>query len=178
MDLAPGEHILFSGHPSWRSILGFYIKGVLVTVVAGALAAGITRIADDHVKWGIVAVVVIVLAALTVLVGLVKRISTTYTISNQRLSIQHGLLSRERQEARLDRVQNVNTRQSFLERILQVGTVDFDTAGSDDYDFSFTGVADPEDITKTVHLAQREATGGDGTAAPATATAEQPTSPQ
>jgi uncharacterized membrane protein YdbT with pleckstrin-like domain len=172
MDMAPGEHLLFKGHPSWRSILGFYIKGVLATAIAGAIAAGVTRIADDHVKWGVVAVVVIVVAALVVLVGLLKRISTTYTISNQRLSIQHGILSRERQEARLDRVQNVNTRQSFLERILQVGTVDFDTAGSDDYDFSFTGVADPEDITKTVHLAQREAAGDDGTSAAPAAPAQ------
>jgi uncharacterized membrane protein YdbT with pleckstrin-like domain len=160
MDLSPGERVIYEGHPSWRSILGFYIKGVLATAIAGAIAAGVTRIADDHVKWGVVAVVVIVVAALVVLVGLLKRISTTYTISNQRLSIQHGLLSRERQEARLDRVQNVNTRQSVFQRLLQVGTVEFDTAGSgDEYDFAFTGVADPEDIAKTVHLAQREASG-------------------
>jgi uncharacterized membrane protein YdbT with pleckstrin-like domain len=170
MDLAPGEHMLFSGHPSWRSILGFYIKGALAAVVAGAIAAGVTRIADHHVKWGVVAVVLIVVFALVVVAGLIKRVSTTYTISNQRLTIRHGLLSRDTQEARLDRVQNVNSRQTLLQRILQVGTVEFDTAGSgDEYDFAFRGVADPEDITKTVHLAQRDAP--DGTAAaPATTT--------
>jgi uncharacterized membrane protein YdbT with pleckstrin-like domain len=167
MDLAPGEHLLFSGHPSWRSILGFYNKGLLLAIVGAAIAAGVTRIADDHVKWGWVAVVFVVLFALTVLVGLVKRIGTTYTISNQRLSIQRGILSRDRQEARLDRVQNVNTRQSVFQRLLQVGTVEFDTAGSgDEYDFAFSGVADPEDIARTVHLAQREASGA---AAPDTA---------
>ena len=158
MDLAPGEHLLFKGHPSWRSILGFYIKWTLLAIVAGAIAAGVTRIADHKVKWGVVAIVLVVAVVLMVVAGLVKRLGTTYTISNQRLSIQRGIFSRQRQEARLDRVQNVNTHQSFLERILQVGTVDFDTAGSgDEYDFAFTGVADPEDITKTVHLAQREA---------------------
>jgi uncharacterized membrane protein YdbT with pleckstrin-like domain len=168
MDLAPGEHLLFSGHPSWRSILGFYIKGVLIAIVAGAIAAGVTRAADDHVKWGIVAIAVVVLFVLTVIVGFLKRIGTTYTISNQRLSIQRGILSRDRQEAQLDRVQNVNTRQSILQRVLQVGTVEFDTAGSgEDYDFAFTGVADPEDISKTVHLAQREASGAPEHGAPA-----------
>jgi uncharacterized membrane protein YdbT with pleckstrin-like domain len=157
MDLAPGEHLLFKGHPSWRSILGFYIKWTLLAIVAGAIAAGVTRIADHKVKWAVVAIVLVVAVVLMVLAGLIKRLGTTYTISNQRLSIQRGIFSRQRQEARLDRVQNVNTHQSFLERILQVGTVDFDTAGSEEYDFAFTGVADPEDITKTVHLAQREA---------------------
>ena len=71
-----------------------------------------------------------------ILVGLIKRISTTYTITNQRLHIQRGIIARHVQETRLDRVQNVNTNQG-VERILQVGTVDFDTAGSGDSDFAF-----------------------------------------
>jgi len=39
MDLEPGERIIFQGHPSWRSILGFYIKGVAVVFIAAAIAA-------------------------------------------------------------------------------------------------------------------------------------------
>jgi hypothetical protein len=34
MDLEPGEHIIFQGHPSWRSILGFYLKGLVIVVIA------------------------------------------------------------------------------------------------------------------------------------------------
>ena len=26
---APGEQVIFQGHPSWRAILGFYLKGIL-----------------------------------------------------------------------------------------------------------------------------------------------------
>ena len=37
----------------------------------------------------------------------------------------------------------MNTDQGPLERVLRVGTVDFDTAGTDDSDFTFTGIADP-----------------------------------
>ena len=48
------------------------------------------------------------------------------------------------QQTRVERVQNVNTDQSVLDRILRVGQVDFDTAGTDDSDFTFRGVADPE----------------------------------
>ena len=52
-------------------------------------------------------------------------------------------MSREMHETRLERVQNVNSRQRPLERILRVGTVDFDTAGSASYDFRFRGVDHP-----------------------------------
>jgi hypothetical protein len=38
MDLEPGEHVIFQGHPSWRSILGFYLKGLALVVVAAAIA--------------------------------------------------------------------------------------------------------------------------------------------
>ena len=43
MDLHPGEQIVFEGHPSWRSVLLFYVAGVALVAVAaaiGALASG------------------------------------------------------------------------------------------------------------------------------------------
>jgi uncharacterized membrane protein YdbT with pleckstrin-like domain len=156
VDLEGDERLIFSGHPSWRSILGYYLKGLLVAAVAGALAALVTRIADDHVKWGWVAAVVIAVLVVVLLVGFLKRIATTYTITTHRLHIRRGIIARRVQQTTLDRVQNVNTRQSVLERLLQVGSVDFDTAGSGDYDFTFAGVDDPEDVVHAVHEAQRE----------------------
>jgi uncharacterized membrane protein YdbT with pleckstrin-like domain len=77
-------------------------------------------------------------------------------VTNQRLYIRHGILSKRVQQTRIGRVQNVNTAQSLLERILRVGTVDFDTAGSDDSDFRFTGISDPSGVVAAVDRAQRE----------------------
>jgi uncharacterized membrane protein YdbT with pleckstrin-like domain len=105
---------------------------------------------------GVVAAVVAIAFGLLVVVGLLKRISTVYTITNQRLNIRRGIISRKVQETRLERVQNVNTEQSVLERILQVGTVDFDTAGTSDSEFAFVGVAQPEKVMAAVDEAQRE----------------------
>ena len=39
MNLGPGEQVVFEGHPSWRAILGFYIKGILIVGVIAALVA-------------------------------------------------------------------------------------------------------------------------------------------
>jgi uncharacterized membrane protein YdbT with pleckstrin-like domain len=156
MDTEAGEHVIFEGHPSWRSILGFYVGGALLVALAGAIAAGVTRATGDKVDWGAVTVVVIVAAAVLLIVGLIRRIATTYTITNHRLHIRRGLISRHVQQTRLERVQNVNTNQSVIQRVLQVGTVDFDTAGSGDSDFAFVGVAQPEKVMTAVDKAQRE----------------------
>jgi uncharacterized membrane protein YdbT with pleckstrin-like domain len=156
MDPEPGEEVFFHGHPSWRSMLAFYIKGFFIAVLAGVIAGIVTRIAGSSVSVPLVVAVVLVVFVVLVVTGLVRRIATTYTITNRRLTIDIGLLSRALHETRLERVQNVNTRQSVLERMLRVGTVDFDTAGSADFDFAFRGVSDPRQIVRTVDRALHE----------------------
>lgn len=156
MELEPGETILFEGHPSWRSILGFYLEGLVAVVIAGAIVAAITRATGDEINTGLVAAIAAGLLVIVLVAGYVKRLFTTYTISNHRLHIRRGIVSRAEQQTQVSRVQNVNTNQSVLERVLQVGTVDFDTAAGDDYDFQFAGVADPREVVEAVHRAQRE----------------------
>lgn len=147
MDLQPGEEIVFEGHPTWRATPSFAVKAlvfVVVAVVAGfliaeALGAGIAAF---------VAVDAVILAALA------KRNATHYVVTNQRLHIRKGLLSRQVQQTRLDRIQNVTTRQSLGERLLRVGTVEFDTTHEEDGDMTFEGVANPSAIVAAVNRAQ------------------------
>jgi uncharacterized membrane protein YdbT with pleckstrin-like domain len=98
-----------------------------------------------------------VLVAFVLAFGLFKRTATTYLVTTQRLYIRRGLLSKRVQQTRIDRVQNVNTEQSLRERLLRVGTVDFDTAGTDGSEFRFVGIADPANVVNAVDRAQREA---------------------
>jgi uncharacterized membrane protein YdbT with pleckstrin-like domain len=98
-----------------------------------------------------------VLFAVMVLVGFVRRMATNYMITSQRLYIRRGILSKSEQQTRIDRVQNVNTNQTLVQRMLFVGTVDFDTAGTDDSEFRFVGVSSPGKIVQAVDRAQREA---------------------
>ncbi len=147
LNLSPGERVIFQGHPSWRAILGFYLKGIAIAAVVGVVA----RLFD--VSGGTVFLLVLVIIGLTVLIGFVKRVATTYTITDRRLNIKRGIVSREVQETRLERVQNVNFNQSVYQRIVQIGDVDFDTAAGDDYNFVFAGVANPEQVVESVDQA-------------------------
>ena len=151
MDLHPGEEVVFEGHPSWRALLSFYLGGVVVAAVVGV----IVLLAVSTVA-GIV--VGVALFAVVLVVGFVRRMATTYLVTTQRLYIRRGILSKREQQTRIDRVQNVNTDQRLRDRILRVGTVDFDTAGTDDSEFRFVGIANPSSVVRAVDRAQREAT--------------------
>jgi uncharacterized membrane protein YdbT with pleckstrin-like domain len=153
INLHPGERVLFEGHPSWRAILGFYLKGLLVAVILGVIAK---LIWSD----GTAFLVILVVLALTILIGFVKRVATTYTITDRRLNIKRGIISKEVQETRLERVQNVNYRQSVYQRLMQIGDVDFDTAAGDDYNFVFAGVANPGEVVEAVDKATGVASAG------------------
>jgi uncharacterized membrane protein YdbT with pleckstrin-like domain len=151
MELRPNERELYEGRPSWRALLTFYAGGIglaiLVLVVVGVLADSM----------GTAAPIAAVIAGLTLLVGYLRRIGTRYLITSQRLRISRGIIRKNVQETRLERVQNVNYNQGILDRITGVGTVDFDTAGTDDSEFRFDWVNDPEGVVRTVDHAVEEA---------------------
>src|ERR1044071_1960975 len=148
MDLHPGEEIVFEGHPSWRGVLSFYLKGLAVALVIGAILL-------FAVSTGIGILAFAIVMVLVILLGLILRMATRYVISTERLNIRTGILSKHVQQTNINRVQNVNTQQTFLDRILRGGPVDFDTAGTDGSDFTFRGVANPAGIVAAVDRAQR-----------------------
>lgn len=153
--LGPGERVLFEGHPSWRSILDFYLKGFAITAALALIVALGSSVIGDETNESLVVLVAIAGVGITVLVGFVKRVATSYTITNRRLHIKKGIVSRTIQETRLERVQNVNVSQSVIQRLFQIGDVDFDTAAGDDYNFIFAGVAEPADVVEKVDEATR-----------------------
>ena len=159
MDLRAGERALYEGRPSWRALMTFYVLGiglaVVVVVVLGILADNL----------GLAIPIAVVIVALTLLIGFLRRVGTKYLLTTQRLRISRGIVRKNVQETRLDRVQNVNYNQGMLDRMLGVGTVDFDTAGTGtrDADFRFEWINDPESVVRSVD----EATHAASTAPPA-----------
>ncbi|CAB4926267.1 unannotated protein [freshwater metagenome] len=128
--------------------MSLYLKGAAIGIVLGA----ILWFAVSHAA-GVIALIAVV--GVAVLVGFIRRVFVRFTITDQRLRIQRGMISRRVQQTRIDRVQNVTTRQSIAERLLRVGSVDFDTAGADDANFIFNGVDDPHKVVTAVDQAQR-----------------------
>ncbi|MEA2440965.1 MAG: hypothetical protein QOH76_2389 [Thermoleophilaceae bacterium] len=161
MELHPGEHVIYEGHPSWRSTFGFYLLGLLV--VAAAVAIGAVA---DQTGIGLAAAGVILLVVL--LVGWLRRITTRYLITNRRLQIRRGILAKHVEETRVERVVDVTVHQGVLDRILQIGAVDFDNASAQQGDlFRFAGVAGPERVVRAIDRVHEE-----GRSEPAASTGE------
>ncbi len=143
LNLRADEHPLYEGRPSWRALMSFYVTGLI-----GAAALGLIVGLIGSTATGVL--VDVVAAVLVIVVGYVRRIFTKYLVTTRRLRITRGIISRKVQETRLDRVQNVNYEQGVIDRLFKVGTVDFDTAGTDDSEFRFEWVNSPEAVVRAV----------------------------
>src|SRR3954464_655717 len=150
MDLHPGENVIYEGHPSWRSILSFYLMGLVVIAVAVVIGV----VADQS---GIGIAAAGVLAVLVLIIGWLKRITTRYLITNRRMQIRRGLIARHTEETRIDRVIDVSVHQGVFDRILRIGAVDFDNASAQQGDlFRFAGVANPERVVRAIDQVHEE----------------------
>jgi hypothetical protein len=67
LKLSPGEQVIFEGHPSWRAILGFYLRGLFVTLVVGAIVGAIAIAFVGIWVLGAATLVYLVVAALRAL---------------------------------------------------------------------------------------------------------------
>jgi uncharacterized membrane protein YdbT with pleckstrin-like domain len=153
MDLHPGEHVIYEGHPSWRSTFGFYFMGLLI-----AVAAVVIGVVADKSGIGLAAGGVILLVVL--IVGWLRRITTRYLITSRRLQIRRGLLAKNVEETRVERVVDVTVRQGVFDRLLRIGAVDFDNASAQQGDlFRFAGIASPEDVVRAIDRVHEESRG-------------------
>jgi uncharacterized membrane protein YdbT with pleckstrin-like domain len=145
--LIRGETMIWHGRPSWRSEISFYLRWATIGAIplAVILVARAISSADWSIPLGVGIFLVVLLVA--VLIGFMRRYFTQYTITNRRISIRRGVLSKNEQTAHLERLQNVTIHQSLFDRVFHVGMVDFDTAGGDsDANLRFWGIDDPHDL--------------------------------
>ena len=152
MELSEGERLIWRGHPSMRSSLLYFVKWGFLAIVPISIA-GILKLNDQgtgiaYWKW---VVITLVLLVIVVAIDTVRRALIDYVVTDHRIRIRRGVLSREEQSAAIERVQNINTSQSLMDRILGIGEIDFDTAGTESTQASleFSGVARPHHLVRT-----------------------------
>ncbi|MGH2905669.1 MAG: PH domain-containing protein [Solirubrobacterales bacterium] len=154
MELMNDETVIWEGHPTWRAMLAFHIKGFAIAIAAALLLVAIRWIGADISTFMIV-LLVLIIVGVTILSGWIMRFFTEYAITTKRLHIRRGILSKTESSTNVDRIQNITTFQSPVERILRCGTIDFDTAGDSDTDqFSFIGVNNPQDLRERIMQAR------------------------
>lgn len=151
MDVHPEEQLIWRGHPSARAYAGWFAQWGLIALLPAIFTALMLQ-ADKGIgmawwKWAAVSAGLLILVAV---VNLLRRAATDYVVTDRRIRIRRGILSRREQSAPLDKVQNITTEQSLLARMLRIGTVAFDTAGSGTAGSTlrFSGIANPAGLVE------------------------------
>jgi uncharacterized membrane protein YdbT with pleckstrin-like domain len=152
MKTLDGETIVWQGHPSWKGMIVFYVKWIVVSLIPIAIWAALRAGGQHTGAWWFSVIAVLGIAA-TLIVGWLRRQTIRYAVTDRRISVATGIVSRSERSTHLDRVQNVAMRQGVLQRLLGIGDVDWDTAGTSegDADFTFRSIDDPSEL---VHLVE------------------------
>jgi len=155
MDVLQGESVIWKGNPSWKGLLLYYIKWTVVSLLPAALWVLLDRTMNSPPSSTIFVAATMIGLLLTYAGGWIRRKTTRYTVSDQRIHIRTGIVSRREHSTQLSRVQNVNISQNLFQRMLGIGDVDWDTAGTEvsGSDFRLRSIDDPSSVVRVVDQA-------------------------
>lgn len=121
------EYTLWQGKPAWQGMIFWYIKGIGIMLLVLLVDYALTSMDLWPTAIGVLLALIIVAAPFVL--GHLIRSFTSYTITNKKIIIKFGILQRQEQKAFLHRVQNTTIQQRLWERMINVGSIDIDTAG-------------------------------------------------
>jgi uncharacterized membrane protein YdbT with pleckstrin-like domain len=129
IDHSEGEHSVLVLHPHWKTVLMPFLLLLLVVAVAAVLLAVIphNRLqTDERLAVGVVALLV---ALIWTGVPFLRWRTTTYELTNRRLRLRRGLLTRTGRDFPLIRISDVSFEQGVLDRLLGCGRLVVESAG-------------------------------------------------
>lgn len=127
--LTDDEQVVLHLHPHWKTLVRPVLVVVLaiVTVTAGLLVLP-TGSAGTAGGYAVVAVGLGLVLGFALRPHLVWR-TTHYVFTDERVLVQEGVLSRDRRDIPLGRINDHAMRQRFAERLLGCGTLSIESAG-------------------------------------------------
>ena len=121
------EEIVWEAHPSWLGQYRYYRKWMGIALAASALLIALAHLGAGSYLTAIP--LSLLLLGIVELPARLARRFTTYQVTRSRVYTHSGILRKRVESAPINRIENVTIDQSLVQRILKVGTVDFDTAG-------------------------------------------------
>jgi uncharacterized membrane protein YdbT with pleckstrin-like domain len=145
------EQLIWKGsvsqwHYFWRWLL-------VVLLLAGAVASFIYPLPPSFPPK--IAAAVFAGIALVILLSIwIGRARRTYTITDHRISVEFGIISKEANEIRLHDVRSINLTLKGLSGIFGIGRLEFSSAATDDAEVVFWNVGGAESLRDKVRSLQ------------------------
>ncbi|MDR3401203.1 MAG: PH domain-containing protein [Chthoniobacter sp.] len=145
------EEVLWTGSVSQWHYAG---KWLLVVVFLAALGANVflRLIHDPTISWIVCGVLALLAFALIVWIRL-DRSRRTYTVTNRRVSVEYGIVSKRSNELRIQDIRSINLTTTGLSGMVGIGRLEFSSAASDDADVIFwntPGAAKVRDLVRSL----------------------------
>ena len=128
-DLSEGERSVLFLHPHWKTVLMPFLLLVLVVVVAAVLVVVIphNRLqTDERIAEGVIALIV---AVIWTGIPFLRWRTTTYELTNRRLRLRRGIVSRTGRDFPLIRISDVSFSHGPIDRLLRCGKLIVESAG-------------------------------------------------
>ena len=116
-------------HPHWKTVLMPFLLLVLVVVVAAVLVVVIphNRLqTDERIAVGVIALIV---ALIWTGIPFLRWRTTTYELTNRRLRLRRGIVSRTGRDFPLIRISDVSFSHGPIDRLLRCGKLIVESAG-------------------------------------------------
>ncbi len=151
LDMTDNEKLIWSGRRSWKTFLGNIFVSFLIMLVGIVIYSGVLPIdLSDKISMYIL-LILLGFGILLLLAIYIKRLTSIYAITNKKVYSRFGFISRDISSALLENITDNELSQSIIGRILDYGTVKFNTAGSSNVEIIFKGVTDPHDRISKVY---------------------------
>ncbi|WP_329251244.1 MULTISPECIES: PH domain-containing protein [Actinoallomurus] len=123
------ERIILEFHPHWSTLVSTIFWAIVTVVVAGVIIFFIPDGDSQTLIRLIVAAVGVVAIIVVGFLPFLRWVTTSYTLTNRRFVMRHGILSRSGRDIPLTRVNDVSFSHSLIERIFGTGTLVVESGG-------------------------------------------------
>ena len=150
-NLVPGETVLYKTRLHWIVLVRPLAVGLVLGCIGLVFAIGGYAASGKDVSYGgmiFIGVLFLGAGAISVATGLIKKNATEVAVSNKRVLIKTGLISRKTIEVTLAKVESVSVDESALGRMLGYG--DVIVRGTGGTTESFARIANPEELSRQV----------------------------
>ena len=145
--LADGEKIVYQSYISHWYFLGRYVVGGFFLMMGLAMVfVSLSSLSSSRSFGPVIGLLFIMMGILLILYSLIKRFTTELALTNRRLIVKRGLISRETTEMNLNKVESIDVNQGPLGRLLNYG--DVTVVGTGASHEPLRGISKPLDMRK------------------------------
>ena len=146
------EKTLWSGSVSqWHYAGKWVLILILIAAVIGTFFFSLTD--DATISWSIRGALALAAIAIFAWIRL-DRISRKYTVTNKRVSVEYGIISKRSTELRIQDIRSINLTTQGISGLVGIGRLEFSSAATDDADVIFWNTPGAEKIRDMVRALQ------------------------